>query len=61
MTYNVFGGTINPAQSNSAETNRTVRWIVWQLELDVSSNRLKKLPSAKSKKKNCIHYLDVSH
>jgi len=31
------------------------------IELDVSQNRLKKLPAAKSKKKNCIHALDVSH
>jgi len=30
------------------------------IELDVSDNRLKKLPAAKSKKKNCIHAINVS-
>jgi len=29
-------------------------------ELDLSNNRLKKMPAAKSKKKNCIHSIDVS-
>ena len=31
------------------------------IELDVSQNRLKKLPTAKSKKKNYIHSIDASH
>ena len=31
------------------------------VELNVSDNRLKKLPTAKSKKKNFIHSIDASH
>lgn len=31
------------------------------IQLDLSENRLKKLPAAKSKKKNCIHSINVSH
>jgi len=30
-------------------------------DLDFSNNRLKKLPAAKSKKKNYVHSIDVSH
>ena len=30
------------------------------IELDISDNRLKKLPAAKSKKKNCIHSINAS-
>ena len=31
------------------------------IELDLSDNRLKKLPAAKSKKKNYIHAINASH